>query len=143
MNTFQIGDIVIGNNPWLNSLLGFYQEPGIIIYKGMYSSEIYLLLTEETIILVNEYVEKVESGLVDYIYEVGDLVTLKPEIKKEILIQGPGIVVDKITISGFDMIDHDATVPIFKAYVIYFVSCDTEYTIPINCVTLFSPIKND
>lgn len=134
---------MVGNNTWLNNLLGFYGEPGIIVYKGTYSSEIYLLLTEETVVLINEHIEKVESGLVDYIYEVGDLVTLKPEIKKVISIYGPGIVVDKITISDFVMIDHDATVPIFKAYVIYFVSCDTEYTIPINCITLFSPAKND
>ena len=139
MNTFQVGEIVVGNNPWLNSLLGFYNEPGIVISRGTYSSEIYLFLTEEVIVLMNEYIEKVEGVLTNYVYEV----ILKPEIKKVITIQGPGIIVDKITISNFEVVSDDSTAPIFKAYVIYFASCDTEYTIPINCVTIFSPTKND
>jgi len=73
-------------------------------------------------------------------FKIGDLVILKPSIRNVILIDGPGIIIDKTSIEAVDLLD-DSTDSILRAYIIFFPYCGTEYTIPSDCVELFSPVK--
>ena len=62
MNAFQIGDIVVGNNSWLNSMIGSGGLPGVLIHIGTYSSIIHLFTKNQDITLLNDYIEKIEMS---------------------------------------------------------------------------------
>ena len=128
-----------GSNSWLNSMLGIYNEPGVVLEKGEHSSYVYLFITGKTIVLLNDYIERVDISL-DEDYNIGDLVELKESIRAVIFIEGFGIILEKTRIDTTDMLDSDID-PFIDAYLIYFPSCETEYTIPTTCVQLFSPDK--
>ena len=57
---FQIGDIVISNNPWLISMIGAPHVPGVITYVGLYSSKVRLFTDSEDITLMNDYIDKIK-----------------------------------------------------------------------------------
>jgi len=120
-------------------MLGIYNEPGVVLEKGEHSSYVYLFITGKTIVLLNDYIERVDISL-DEDYNIGDLVELKESIRAVIFIEGFGIILEKTRIDTTDMLDSDID-PFIDAYLIYFPSCETEYTIPTTCVQLFSPDK--
>ena len=137
MTQFQIGDIVAGNNSWLNGLLGYGTHPGAIIHVGEYSSIIHLFMLNEDIVLLNEYIDKISMSDKENKLQIGDLVELKPEIKNIIIIRGAGIIIDATVIrtSDFDKKWKDDEI---SAYLVYFPEEDYEYTIPRECLKLFS-----
>ena len=57
MGIFQTGDIVRGNNPWLNGMIGVYYEVGIVIERGIHSSVVWLFISGLSITLLNDYIE--------------------------------------------------------------------------------------
>ena len=77
---------------------------------------------------------------VNFKFKIGDLVILKASIREIILIDGPGIIIDTTSIHTADLLD-DTVAPILHAYIVFFPYCNTEYTIPFDCVELFSPVK--
>lgn len=82
MSTFQIGDIVVGNSGWLNSLIGYNGSAGVLIHISLYSSIIHLFTTDEQITLMNEYIDKLDITAETEKLKIGDLVELHPKIKK-------------------------------------------------------------
>ena len=116
---FQIGDIVRGNNSWLNGLLGFGPQPGVIIHVGDHSSIIHLFISNEDVTLLNEYIDKISMSNKKQKLKIGDLVELKPEIKKIIMIRGAGIIIDVTIIrtSDFDKKWKDENI---NAHLVYF-----------------------
>jgi hypothetical protein len=140
MNTFQIGDIVAGNNSWLNSMIGYPGIPGVITHVGNYSSVIYLFTISEDIILMNDYIDKVMMDNKEQELKTGDLVELKPKIRAILSISGVGTILQEtiITTNDFDGKWKDDTI---KAFLVYFPEDDYEYTIPKTCLQLFSPAK--
>ncbi len=139
---FQVGDIVVGNNSWLNGLLGYRNHPGTIIHVGMYSSIIHLFTLNEDITLMNDYIDKINMNEEDTKLRIGDLVELKPQIKKILSICGAGTILKKTIIRTNDF-DGKWTDEEIKAFLVYFPEDDYEYTIPVSCLQLFSPTKND
>ena len=137
MTQFQIGDIVVGNNSWLNGLLGLGTQPGVIIHVGEHSSIIHLYMLNEDIVLLNEYIDKISMSDKEDKLKIGDLVELKPEIKNIIIIRGAGIIIDNTVIrtSDFDKKWKDDEI---YAFLVYFPEEDYEYTIPRECLKLFS-----
>ena len=137
MTQFQIGNIVVGNNSWLNGLLGYGTQPGVIIHVGEHSSIIHLYMLNEDIVLLNEYIDKINMNDKEIKLQIGDLVELKPQIKKIIIIRGAGIIIDATVIrtSDFDNKWKDDEI---SAYLVYFPEEDYEYTIPRECLRLFS-----
>ena len=137
MTQFQIGDIVTGNNSWLNGLLGYGTHPGVILHVGKYSSVIHLFILNDDIVLLNEYIDKIHMKDTNQELKIGDLVELKPQIKQIIIIRGAGIIIDSTVIktSDFDKKWKDDEI---SAYVVYFPEEDYEYTIPKGCLQLFS-----
>ena len=77
---------------------------------------------------------------INFKFKIGDLVILKASIREIILIDGPGIIIDTTSIQTADLLD-DTVDPILHAYIVFFPYCNTEYTIPFDCVELFSPVK--
>ena len=142
MSLFQIGDIVIGNNPWLNSMLGYSGTPGVITHVGNYSSNIYLFIIDEDVVLMNDYIDKVTMDSNEKELKIGDLVELKPKIKKILTVRGVGTIIKCTVIrtNDFDGKWKDDTI---SAFLVYFAEDDYEYTIPKSCLQLFSPDKND
>ena len=137
MTQFQIGDIVVGNNSWLNGLLGLGTQPGVIIHVGKHDSIIHLYMLNEDIVLLNEYIDKISMSDKEDKLKIGDLVELKPEIKNIIIIRGAGIIIDNTVIrtSDFDKKWKDDEI---YAFLVYFPEEDYEYTIPRECLKLFS-----
>ena len=137
MKHFEVGDIVIGNNSWLNGLLGYTNQPGVIIHTNNHSSAIYLFMINEDIVLLNQYVDKIKMSSKKDELKIGDLVELKPEIKNIIIIRGAGIIIDATVIrtSDFDKKWKDDEI---NAFLVYFPEEDYEYTIPRGCLKLFS-----
>ena len=129
MKHFEVGDIVIGNNSWLNGLLGYTSQPGVIIHTNNHSSAIYLFMINEDIVLLNQYVDKIKMSSKKDELKIGDLVELKPEIKN--------IIIDATVIrtSDFDKKWKDDEI---NAFLVYFPEEDYEYTIPRGCLKLFS-----
>ena len=142
MNTFQIGDIVVCNNPWLSGLLGFRGLPGILIYFGLHSSLIHLIITGEQITLMNEYLDKVSYKKENINLKVGDLVELKPKILGILRLDGVGIILEKTIITTNDF-DGKSTEDKIDAFLVYFNDMNCEYTIPYSCLQVFSPPKTD
>ena len=140
MSIFQIGDIVVGNNSWLNSMIGSGGQPGVITHVGTYSSIIYLFITNQDITLINEYIEKIEMQEEEL--KVGDLVELKPRIKKILTVKGVGTIISVTVIktSDFEGRWKEDTI---NAFLVYFPEEGCEYTIPKSCLRLFSPTKTD
>jgi hypothetical protein len=137
MTQFQIGDIVVGNNSWLNGLLGYGAEPGVIIHVGRFSSIIHLYILNEDIVLLNEYIDKISMSDEKQKLKIGDLVELKPEIKNIIIIRGAGIIIDATVIRTSDF-DKKWKEDEISAFLVYFPEEEYEYTIPIGCLQLFS-----
>ena len=142
MSTFQFGDIVVGNNPWLNSLLGFHGLPGVLVHVGLYSSIISLFITEEKITLMNDYIDKINYKSEKANLKIGDLVELKTEILTILNIEGIGIILEKKIITSSDF-EGQITDDKIDAFLVYFNDMGCEYTIPCGCLRLFSPLKTD
>jgi len=142
MSSFQIGDIVVGNNSWLNGLLGFGLHPGVIIHVGPYSSIVHLFIINEDITLMNEYIDKLSLNMSDEQLKIGDLVELKPEIRNIITVNGIGTIISENIIRTNDL-DGEWTNEEIHAFLVYFPEDDYEYTIPKSCLQLFSKIKTD
>jgi len=136
MKLFQVGNIVRASNGWLNSLLNIHDEIGVVTNTNEYSSTIYLFISKQEIILLNDYVEEVGLKLKKNDIKVGDLVELKPKVRKIINISGPGLIIKKTIISTTNF-DHDDISEQINAYIIYFHEHNAEYTIPIECLRLF------
>ena len=136
MGIFQTGDIVRGNNPWLNNMIGFYSEVGIVIEKGIHSSVIWLFISGLSITLLNDYIEKVYFVLKEKVLKVGDLVELEPKVQRAIAITGVGTIIEKTIIDTTDFMG-EFIPPKIEAYTIFFQDSETEYTIPATCVRLF------
>ena len=140
MSIYQIGDIVVGNNSWLNNMIGSGNQPGVIIHTSLYSSVIHLFITNQDITLLNDYIEKIEMKEEEL--KVGDLVELKPKLKKILAVKGVGTIISTTIIKTNDFEGRWKSDAI-NAFLVYFPEDDYEYTIPINCLRLFSIPKND
>ena len=141
MSIFRIGDIVIGNNSWLNNMLGYKTQAGVIIHVGQYSSKIHLFITNQDITLLNDYVDKIEMNNEDEL-KIGDLVELKPRVKSILAVNGVGTIISDTVIKTNDF-DGRWKNDAIDAFLVYFPEDDYEYTIPKSCLRLFSPPKND
>jgi hypothetical protein len=137
MKHFEVGDIVIGNNSWLNGLLGYTGQPGVLIHTSDHSSIIYLFMLNEDIVLLNRYIDKIKMSNKKHELKIGDLVELKPEIKNIIIIRGAGIIIDSTVIRTSDF-DKKWKEEEISAFLVYFPEEDYEYTIPYGCLELFS-----
>jgi len=142
MSTFQIGDIVVGNNSWLNGMLGYGLQPGVITHVGNFSSNICLFIINEDIVLMNEYIDKVTMDSNEKELKIGDLVELKPNVKRLLSINGVGTIIRDTVIRTNDF-DGKWKDDVIKAFLVYFPENDYEYTIPKSCLQLFLPDKND
>jgi hypothetical protein len=136
---FQIGDIVISNNPWLIGLIGARCVPGVITHAGMYSSKIRLVTDDNDITLMNDYIDKItmDNDKEKDELKIGDLVELKPRIKSIISLQGYGTIIDKTVIKTSDFDGRD-TKNAIDSFLVYFPEEDYTYTIPCSCLQLFS-----
>jgi hypothetical protein len=94
-------------------------------------------MSNEDIVLLNEYIDKISMSDKEDKLKIGDLVELKPEIKNIIIIRGAGIIIDNTVIrtSDFDKKWKDDEI---YAFLVYFPEEDYEYTIPRECLKLFS-----
>ena len=142
MSIFQIGDIVVGNNSWLNGMLGYGLQPGVITHVGNFSSNICLFIINEDIVLMNEYIDKVTMDSNEKELKIGDLVELKPNVKRLLSINGVGTIIRDTVIRTNDF-DGKWKDDVIKAFLVYFPENDYEYTIPKSCLQLFLPDKND
>ena len=141
MSTFRIGDIVIGNNTWLIGMIGASSQFGVITDTNEHSSVIYLFTTDETITLLNGYIDKLDMG--DKIkLKIGDLVELKPKIKNILTINGVGTIVSETVINTSDL-DGSWSEEVIDAFLVYFPQDDYKYTIPRSCLQLFYKNKKD
>tara|TARA_R110002051_G_scaffold297371_1_gene363705 strand:- start:267 stop:692 length:426 start_codon:yes stop_codon:yes gene_type:complete len=141
MNTFQIGDIVIGNNPWLNSILGYFGSAGVLIHVGLYSSIIHLFILNEDITLINDYIDKIIMDKEEKL-KIGDLVELRPRVRNILAVRGVGTITGETIIKTSDF-NGKWKEDVINAFLVYFSEEDYEYTIPKSCLQLFSPDKND
>ena len=134
---FQIGDIVISNNPWLIGMIGARHVPGVITYVGLYSSKVRLFTDNEDITLMNDYIDKVNMDIKEHNLKIGDLVELKPKVKRILSLRGVGTIIAETVIksSNFDGKEINSFV---DSYLVYFAEEDYTYTIPKNCLRLFS-----
>ena len=139
---FQIGDIVFGNNTWLNGMLGYRGQAGVLVCVGPYSSIVHLFTLKEDITLMNDYIDKVTMKKENNNLKIGDLVELKPKIKKILSVKGAGTITKKTIIRTNDF-DGNWTDDSIEAFLVYFPEEDYEYTIPCSCLQLFSKSKND
>ena len=91
---------------------------------------------------MNEYVDKVTMDNNEKELKIGDLVELKPKIKRILSVNGVGTIIKETIIrtNDFDGKWKDDTI---NAFLVYFSEDDYEYTIPISCLQLFLPDKND
>jgi len=137
MNTFQVGDIVVGNNSWLNSMLGYRGDGGVIIHVGKYSSIVYLFTTNQDITLLNEYLDRVVMNKRKENLKIGDLVELKPKVKRILSVKGVGTII-KFTVIRTNDFDGKFKDGHIDAFLVYFPEDDYEYTIPRSCLQLFS-----
>ena len=139
MSSFQIGDIVVGNNSWLNGLLGYGGQPGVIIHVGKYSSIMHLFIINDDITLMNEYVDKLSLNMdkKEEELKIGDLVELKPRIRDILTVNGVGTIISATVIKTNDF-DGTWTNDEIHAFIVYFPQDDYEYTIPRSCLQLFS-----
>ena len=142
MSTFQIGDIVVGNNSWLNSMLGYHGEVGVLIHIGLYSSVIRLFTLKQDITLLNEYIDKIKMEDKKDNLKIGDLVELKPKIRRILSINGVGTIIDETVIKTNDF-DGKWTNDSINAFLVHFAEDDYEYTIPRSCLQIFSKPKSD
>ena len=140
MSTIQIGDIVVGNNSWLNNALGYGNHPGAVIHVGLKSSIIHLFILNEDITLLNEYVEKIIMDDKNDNFKIGDLVELKPKIREILAISGVGTIIQKTVIRTNDF-DGNWKDDSINAFLVYFAEADCEYTIPHSCLQIFSNSK--
>ena len=141
MSTFQIGDIVIGNNAWLIGMIGASSQFGVITHTNEHSSEICLFITAETITLLNGYIDKIDMGE-EIQLKIGDLVELKPKIKNILTINGVGTIISKAVINTTDL-DGSWTEEVIDAFLVFFPQDDCKYTIPKSCLRLFYKDKKD
>ena len=142
MDKLQIGDIVVGNNSWLNGMIGYGGCAGVIIHSGDHSSIIHLFTINEDITLMNEYIDKFKLIKEAQELNVGDLVELHPKIKPILTIKGVGTILGSTLIRTNDF-DGKWKNDVINAYLVYFAEEDCEYTIPKSCLQLFSKSKND
>tara|TARA_R100000406_G_C3089378_1_gene119099 strand:- start:50 stop:472 length:423 start_codon:yes stop_codon:yes gene_type:complete len=138
---FQIGDIVISNNPWLVGLLGVRNCPGVIVQSGLYSSKVRLFSDGEEITLMNDYIDKISMNHENkQELKVGDLVELKPKIRAILSVQGIGTIIAETNIKTSDL-DSSQTGSIIESFLVYFPEEDYTYTLPRGCLQLFSGQK--
>ena len=142
MNSFQIGDIVRGNCSWLNTMIGYRGDAGVIIHVGTYSSIIHLFILNEDITLMNDYIDKIIMDDEKQKLKIGDLVELKPRVRKILTIRGVGTILKETIIktNNFEGKWKDDTI---EAFLVYFPEDEYEYTIPKACLQIFSKTKND
>jgi hypothetical protein len=140
MTQFQLGDIVVGNNSWLNGLLGYSSPAGTIVHAGIHSSVVYLFTLDKHIVLLNEYIDKINMNNKKSKLKIGDLVELKPKLKDILIIRGAGIIIDATVIRTKDF-DKEWENEEISAFLVYFPEEDYEYTIPYGCLQLFSGQK--
>ena len=131
-----------GNNTWLNGILGYKGEAGVLIHVGAYSSIIHLFTLREDITLMNDYIDKVTMKKENDNLEIGDLVELKPKIKKILSVKGVGTITKKTIIKTNDF-DGNWGDDSIAAFLVYFPEEDYEYTIPCSCLQLFSDTRNN
>jgi hypothetical protein len=123
-------------------MLGHRQQPGVVTHVGRYSSIIYLFILNEDITLMNDYVDKITMNNNDDKLKIGDLVELKPKIRKILSIKGAGTIINETVIKTNDF-DGRWKDDAIDAFLVYFSEEDYEYTIPKSCLQLFSITKND
>ena len=134
---FQIGDIVISNNPWLIGLIGARHVPGVITYVGLYSSKVRLFTDNEDITLMNDYIDKISMDTKEDKLKIGDLVELKPKIKDILNFKCVGTIIAETVIKSSDFDGREIN-SLVDSYLVYFAEEDYTYTIPKNCLRLFS-----
>ena len=134
---FQIGDIVISNNPWLIGMIGARHVPGVITYVGLYSSKVRLFTDNEDITLMNDYIDKISMDTKKNNLKIGDLVELKPKIKEILNFRGVGTIIAETVIKSSDFDGREIN-SLVDSYLVYFAEEDYTYTIPKNCLRLFS-----
>ena len=139
---FQIGDIVVSNNTWLIGLLGIRYTPGVIVHVGLYSCKIHLFIDDEDVTLMNDYVDKLTMNDRKDELKIGDLVELKPKIKDVLTFRGVGTIIGETIIKTEDF-DGKETHNVIASFLVYFPEDDYSYTIPRNCLQLFSKTKLD
>ena len=92
--------------------------------------------------LMNEYIDKIIMDCKKDDLKIGDLVELKPEIRKILTIRGAGTIVSETIIKTSDF-DGKWKNEEIHAFLVYFSEEDYEYTIPKSCLQLFLLTKND
>jgi len=123
-------------------MLGVRSLPGVIIHGGLYSSIMHLFITNEDITLMNEYIDKLSLNKNDENLKIGDLVELKPKIRRILTVNGVGTIIGETVIKTSDFDGKWKNEEIF-AFLVYFPEDDYEYTIPRSCLKLFSKTKID
>ena len=137
---FQIGDIVISNNPWLIGMIGARHVPGVITYVGLYSSKVRLFTDNEDITLMNDYIDKISMDTKKNNLKIGDLVELKPKIKEILNFRGVGTIIAETVIKSSDFDGREIN-SLVDSYLVYFAEEDYTYTLPRGCLQLFSKQK--
>ena len=140
MIKLEIGDIVVGSNSWLNGMIGYGGQPGVLTYTTSHSSIVHLFTLDEDITLMNDYIDKLNLNKKNNKLKVGDLVELHPKIKRILTIKGVGTILSTTTISTNDF-DGRWVDDSIEAFLVYFAEEDCEYTIPKSCLRLFSYLK--
>jgi len=123
-------------------VLGVRHGPGVIVDTNLYSSIIYLFISDENITLMNDYIDKIMLSKNEEELKIGDLVELKPKIKKILTVQGAGTIIKETLIKTSDF-DGEETREDIKAFLVYFPEEDYKYTIPKSCLQLFSDTQID
>jgi len=118
-------------------MIGASHVPGVITYVGLYSSKVRLFTDNEDITLMNDYIDKVNMDIKEHNLKIGDLVELKPKVKRILSLRGVGTIIAETVIksSNFDGKEINSFV---DSYLVYFAEEDYTYTIPKNCLRLFS-----
>jgi hypothetical protein len=123
-------------------MIGYNGQAGVVIHSGTYSSIVHLFTLGEDITLMNDYIDKITMNEEEQDLKVGDLVELKPRIRKILAVNGVGTITKQTTIRTSDF-DQKWKEDSIEAFLVYFPEDDYEYTIPCGCLQLFSKTKND
>ena len=118
-------------------MIGASHVPGVITYVGLYSSKVRLFTDSEDITLMNDYIDKIDMDTKKNNLKIGDLVELKPNIKRILSLRGVGTIIAETVIKSSDF-DERGINSFVDSYLVYFAEEDYAYTIPKNCLRLFS-----
>ena len=122
-------------------MIGYRGHAGVVTHCGKYSSIIYLFTKNQDITLLNDYIDKIKMSENEKL-KVGDLVELKPNVKKILSVKGVGTIIADTLIRTSDF-DYKWKSECIEAFLVYFPEDDYKYTIPKSCLRLFSKTKND